>query len=128
MKAKTAILITLLLLCISCDSQGVTDEQFRHYFELPEFGQITPESAQAALSKKFPVGTPAKDIISIVERNEVGKDKSNQYFPLDKDGVMVCRVYRGTKSLIEKEYIIAFSFDRNRRLKNIEVKQSLTGM
>ena len=128
MKLIAASFILVLVTLASCDSQSTTDEQFRQYFGLPEFGEITPESARSALLKKFPVETPPKEVSMVLERSGIGKDKLNAYYPLDEKGRIICRIYRGSKNFVDERYIVSFYFDENRKLKNIEVKESLTGL
>ncbi|SRR6266566_4804158 len=128
MKGRSALLILALIVLTGCTSQGANDDQFRHYFELPEFGQITPDSARSALLKRFPLGTPANEISTVLERRGIGKDSLNRYYPLDERGAIVCQIYRGSKNLVGERFIVTFLFDRAKKLKDIEVKQALTGM
>lgn len=127
MKFITAILFLALLASVGCRQKGTTDAKFRQYFQLEDFGSITPESVRVALIKKFPVGTSAKEISTVIEKNGLIQREFNQYSSLDK-GHIFCRIYRGSKDFVDDELGINFVFDVDDKLQDVIVKRFLTGL
>ena len=109
-----------------CEQKGTTDLQFRQYFQLSDFGSITTDSVRAALLKKFPVGTSAKEITTIIEQNGFNQDKLNQYSRSD-NGVIFCKIYRGGKDFVSSYFRIYFKLENNGNLKDVNVDQFADG-
>jgi hypothetical protein len=116
------VIITLflaLLACVGCEQKGVADAQFRQYFQLQDFETITPESVHIALFKKFPVRTSVKEISTVIEKNGLALEKKNEYS--SSQGLIHCRIFRGSKDLVTSFYRINFRFDVDDKLQEINV-------
>ena len=128
MKAATAQLCLIVLLA-GCSTQGELEQRTRRYFEVPASQQVTAATIRSAALSGVPLGSSTKQVYAYLERRGIGKDGLSSYYPVNDKGEIVSRVEFNPKmtDVVKKSFGIIFVMGTNGKLRDIQVKEWLTG-
>jgi hypothetical protein len=105
------------------------DKRVRKHFSVPEDKPLTPAAIRAAILAGLPAGSSEEQVYAFLKKCGIGKDKFSRFYPLSKDGEIVCRIEfdPGTGDIVSTHYGIILRVDADKELRDVEVKEWLTG-
>lgn len=118
------------MLCSGCSSRLEIEQRLRHYFGISTGAKVNPGTIQSAILRDLSTGVSAQTIYDYLDKKGIGRDGLSSYYPINPAGEIVCRVDFNPKAfdLVKKSYVIIFSMETNDQLKNVSVKENLTGL
>ena len=130
MTKAAAAKFCLIVLLAGCSAQGKLEQRTRDYFQIPSSQQVSAATIRSAALSGVPLGSSTKQVYAYLERRGIGKDGLSSYYPVDEKGEIVCRVEYDPKSLdvVKKSFGIIFVVDTEGKLRDILVKEWLTGL
>ena len=128
MRAK-AIELCLMALLAGCSAQAELEQRVHRYFKMPASQQVGTTTIRSAILNSVSLGASASDVYGYLEHRGIGKDGLSSYYPLNEQGEIVCRVEYNPKTLsvVKKTFGIIFVMGTEGKLRNIKVKEWLTG-
>ena len=128
-RVMTAVQLSLVVLLTGCNAQGELEQRTRRYFEMSPSQQVSMTTIRAAILSRVPLGSSANDVHRYLEARGIGKDGLSSHHPVNDTGEIVCRIEYNPKTLdvVKKSFGVIFAMDANGKLRDIEVKEWLTG-
>lgn len=136
MKTQVTCFLILYILAMptACKAPEQSAEQrMRTYFKIESSAPLTKEVIRRAILHELPVGTTEEAIYAYIQSAKIGSDHLSSYspsVPRSEQNEIVIRIEYDPKeaNLTKKHYALIFYLDKKRQLKDIEVKEWLTGL
>jgi hypothetical protein len=92
-------------------------------------GAVDTASVRGELLRRFPLGTPEARLKAYVEAHHIGSDGISRYLPAGAGTTALIRVDSKTNAIgwIMASYMVNFEFDASRNLRDIHVREVMTG-
>jgi hypothetical protein len=123
-----SILAATLLACAS-GCAASTESRVRTVFAIPSSSPVDTVTTRTAILRDLPIGTSKDSVLRLLAARGVGRiahTRSDWYKP---DSILVVSVDLDPSRLaiVQAEYGVGFTFDRQQRLKSVQVSMALTG-
>ncbi len=122
-------MVALLGSAVVLNYQSSVAYRAHRYFSIPRTQRVTPTSLQDGVLRAVPLGTPADQVRSRLERIGIGKDGLSGYYELPKSEDAVIRLEYDPNhfAVVQTHYGIMLHFE-DRTLRAIRVERWLTGL
>lgn len=130
-KGACFLIFCILAMSMACTaSEQSAEQRLRAYFKISSSAPLTREVIRAAILREIPVGSAEEVIYAYLKRANIGTDHLSSYSQSSERREIIVRIEYDTKEidLVKKHYAVIFYLDEKRLLKDIEVKEWLTGL
>jgi hypothetical protein len=120
----TAVLAVLLTTC-----GRPAEDRARAYFAMAPNAPVDSTTLRSAVLKLLPLGTSQADVARRLAQGGIGEDSLSEYFPPDSTGRAVVRIEydRHGSNPVQRSFGIVLQFDTARILRQVQVREWLTG-
>ena len=106
-----------------------TEARLREVFAISRSVRVDTATARAAILRDLPLGTQRDSVLQLLRSRGVGRIAHTSLHWSKPDSVLVVNVSLDPRHLaiVQAEYGVGFTFDREHRLRVVEVSEALTG-
>ena len=121
------LLVATILMMAGCRSDH-PEQRIHEYFGVP--ASTDTRQLRRDLFSSVPIGTSEQQLYERLKAAKISDDKLASWYPADKSGVVVFRTGRDQSrfNVVVKEYAVFFHLGPDRRVRDIEVKEWVTGL
>jgi hypothetical protein len=114
-------------LLITCGRPA--EQRARTYFAIPPSTVVDSTTLRRAVLQLVPLGTSEPEVARRLAERGIGKDSLSGYFPPDSMGMAEVRIEYDPRSLriVHRSFGIIMWFDSARNLRDVQVREWLTG-
>jgi hypothetical protein len=126
---RLLIIILILVPAIAICSEDA-EMKVRETFDISNQTPLSEVNIRNAVIKKIPLGTTEKEIYRIFRELKIGADSFSSFYPANGKGEIVCRFEYNPKAFgfVKKHYGIIFQIDDKHVLKDVMIREWLTGL
>lgn len=110
-------------------TRNTADKRLRKHFGIPIDQELSPATIRASILLRLPLSSSDEKVCAFLKSAGIGEDKFSSYQSMEDDPGIICRIKYDPESgdLVHLHYGILFYIESGKGLKEIEVRQWLTG-